>query len=303
MLPRHPDVFIVGAPRCGTTSMWRYLGEHPDIYMSPRKEPWFFCRDLRFSDPVPPTLDAYLAYFAAARDQTRVGEASAWYLFSREAAAAIKAFNPTARIIVMLRDPVAVMHSLHELHVYAGTEDITDFAEALRAEPERQQGRRLPRLGNPLEALVYHDVPRYAEQLERYLTAFGRDRVHIIVYDDLEADPDRVGQEVLRFLDVRNDHGGRLRVLNEGGRAVRQRWLWTLVRHPPAWLRWSVQHALPSHALRSHLLGTAKRLNTRAKPRAPLDPTLQRRLRQTFVPEVERLSALIDRDLTHWTRG
>src|SRR5262245_27125154 len=129
MIRRQPDVFIVGAPRCGTTAMWQYLGDHPDVYMSPRKEPWFFCRDLRFSDPIPRTLDAYLANFAEAREQARVGEASAWYLYSREAATAIKAFSPAARIIVMLRDPVAVMHSLHDLHVYAGTEDIADFAE------------------------------------------------------------------------------------------------------------------------------------------------------------------------------
>src|SRR5579872_3244504 len=98
---RKPDFFIVGAPRCGTTAMFDYLGKHPEIFGAALKEPHFFGSDIAY--PRRPTLERYLSYFVGANGEKRVGEASTSYLFSKLAAAEIKEFSPSSRIIIMLR--------------------------------------------------------------------------------------------------------------------------------------------------------------------------------------------------------
>src|SRR5882757_7658017 len=139
-----PDFFIVGAPKCGTTALYRCLEAHPEIFVPERKELHHFGTDL-YSPTYVRQLDEYLSLFAAAGDAKRVGEASVWYLFSKRAATEINAFNPQASVIIMLRNPVEMLHSLHSQHLYNGTEEISDFATALNAEGDRKMGRCLPK--------------------------------------------------------------------------------------------------------------------------------------------------------------
>ena len=136
--PRHrPDLFLVGAPKCGTTAFSDYLSQHPDIFMA-RKEMHFFGADLRFAPHFYRRDEAeYLAQFAARNNQRRVGEASVWHLFSKTAAAEIKAFSPEARIIVMLREPVEMMYSLFHYFRFDGNENLPTFEAALNAELSR----------------------------------------------------------------------------------------------------------------------------------------------------------------------
>src|SRR5258706_10449866 len=109
----NPDFFIVGAPKCGTTAMNDYLGQHPDIYMAP-KELHYFGADLKIKDKI--SESAYLQYFKNAGNKKILGEASVWYLFSGTAAKEIKNFSPDAKILIMLRNPVEVVYSLHSQH-------------------------------------------------------------------------------------------------------------------------------------------------------------------------------------------
>ena len=118
----------------------------------------------------------YLALYDGARSDQLTGEASTWYLFSKDAAANIKASNPETKVIAMLREPVAMLTSLHLRRMYGGSEDIKDFAEALAAEADRREGRRLSPRARNVKALQYREVGRYAEQIERYLDAFGPGR-------------------------------------------------------------------------------------------------------------------------------
>ena len=99
-----PDFFIVGAPKCGTSALGEYLRKHPDVFMA-RKEMHHFGADLHFGSQIFRRKEgAYLAEFDAWNGQLLAGEASVWYLYSTQAAAEIKAFNPKARIIIMLRE-------------------------------------------------------------------------------------------------------------------------------------------------------------------------------------------------------
>src|SRR5579859_908594 len=136
-----PNFFIVGAPKCGTTALNHYLSAHPEIFMA-KKEMHHFGADLKFGPQFFRRDRAeYLAEFAGGQGRKRVGESSVWYLFSREAAAELKAFNPEARVIIMLREPVAMLHSLFHQFRADGNEPLLVFEEALAAEKEGRERR------------------------------------------------------------------------------------------------------------------------------------------------------------------
>jgi hypothetical protein len=284
LVGRWPDFFTVGAPRCGTTSLYDYLRRHPQILMSASKEPHFFGSDLT---PLPHYVRDerhYLALFSGAGEARRVGEASVWYLASERAASEVQ-----------LRDPVEVMYSLHGRRVLDGQEELADFESALAADVDRAAGRRP--LPSPLP--LYRDAVRFAEQVARFFAVFGRAAVHVILLDDLRRDPATVGRGVLRFLGVDPDERLALRVLNVGGQPrslALPRVLGT--RSPLAALG---RRLLPA-PYRTAVWRRIRGLNMRGTPRPPLPPDLRWRLQEELRDEVERLGALLGRDLSEWSR-
>src|SRR5215472_851972 len=189
---RKPNFFIVGAPKCGTTSLWSYLKGHPEIYMSPLKEIYFFDTDLwekrperpwaRLNEGKAPSLEQYLSCFAAADEQKRIGEATPSYLRSLHAPHGIKAFSPRAQIIIMLRNPVDMLYSLHSQALRqsfawnrsAGSAGenvellpIEDFEAAMKAD-----ARRADR-----QVRSYRNFANFPEQVQRYFDLFGRENV------------------------------------------------------------------------------------------------------------------------------
>jgi hypothetical protein len=279
-----PNFFMVGAPRCATTTMYTYLKQHPDIYLSLLKEPLYFGSELT-RQPLAVTDEAsYLGLFAGAGDAPVVGEGSVFYLMSTRAAEELVQFSPSARILIMLRDPVDMMHSLHALYLRTRNDEL-DFDAALAAEADRAQGRRLPERCYFPEGLQYTRQARYAEPVERFLRAFGRDRVHVIVFDDLVRDPAGEVRRLLAFLDL-PDHPVELDV----DRATE------LIR--PAVLR---QMRAASPEIRAKLkTGRDAHRGPRSRP---VSPELRARLAAELLPDVARLGQLLDRDLTHWCRS
>jgi hypothetical protein len=298
---RRPDFVIVGAPKSGTTAMYEYLRAHPEVFLPERKEMRFFGSDLDVRDRPTLSLEAYLAHFAAAGPEQRVGTAYVWYLFSERAASEIAEFAPGVKVIAMLRNPVEMVWSLHSEHLYNGNEEIGDFTAALDAEPDRRAGRRIPPHAHLPQGLRYTEVPRYAEQLERYFTAVGRDRVHVVLYDDFARDVRGAYREVLDFLGV--DPGfspPSFAVINANKRTRSERFRHFLAR-PPELPRRVIRRLVPGR-LRRWAYERAKRLNVSAAQRAPMPTATRERLQRTFAPEIERLSALIGRDLSDWAR-
>src|SRR5581483_10303187 len=175
---KKPDFFILGAPKCGTTSLAAWLAEHPDIYMSPEKEPHFFNTDHK---RYVTALEGYERLFEGASDRhAAVGEASVWYLSSEDAVANILAYNPAARFIVMLRNPVEMAPSLHEEQVFTGREEVRDFATAWDLQEARKRGHDLPRLTWEPKHLLYGDMCRLGAQLERLFSRVPAERVKMI---------------------------------------------------------------------------------------------------------------------------
>jgi Sulfotransferase domain len=293
---RWPDFYVVGAPKCGTTALYEYLRQHPALFLPFHKEPLFFGDDLsrRYGRM---STDQYLALFAGALDSQRIGEASAWYLYSECAAREIARVSPTASIIAMVRQPVDMMHAQHSQLLFNRQEEIADFGEALEAEPARRRGERLP--PGPLrpETLRYRETARYAEQLQRYIDVFGRDRVHVIVFDDFRDATSETVRATFEFLDVDPDVPVELGARNVN-KQVRSAVLQRLVYRPPGAVPVArVLRRFPwAHRARDWVVSR----NSRTAPRAPLDPALRRELTEEFEPEIRKLEVLLGRPLPSW---
>jgi hypothetical protein len=294
---RRPDFFIVGAPKCGTTAMASYLGQHPEIFMPAAKELHFFGSDLDYRRRRPTTAE-YLAAFANAGDARRAGEASVGYLYSERAPQEIGEFSPGADILIMLRDPVEMIQSQHAQELFMGQEDIEDLEAALAAEPDRAQGHRIPAGSTQPYLLRYTWLVRYADHVERYLDAFGRDRVHVTLFEDFQRDTPAAYAEVVRFLGCDPGFQPAFPIVNRR-KGARSAVFQGIVRDPPQLLRSAARRALPLGA-RVRLRNAAYRLNARPATISPMSDATRRRLRAELAPDVRRLAGLIGRDLGAW---
>jgi hypothetical protein len=299
-----PDVFLVGAPKCGTSAMDHYLAAHPNIFMA-KKEMHAFGSDLRFGHQFyRRDREGYLAEFSARNGELHAGESSVWYLFSKQAAAEIQAFNPAARIIIMLREPVEMLYSLYHQFRFDGNEHLPTFEEALAAEDERRAGRRIMRQTYLAQALVYRETARYTEQVRRYFDVFGREQVHVIIYDDLAADVRAVYCRALGFLGVDATRIETDFQVIQANKSVKHPALRGLLNDPLVRsTAVAIGRRLP-HPIFAALRNVDRRLwkfNSRSEKRPPLAPEVRARLQREFAPEVERLSDLLGRDLTHWS--
>lgn len=297
-----PNLFLVGAPKCGTTSLYEYLRRHPQIFFpfndddyARVKEPNYFCPELEIleKDAIKDRED-YLDLYRGSEHARWRGDASTNYLFSKTAAERIKRFCPDARILVMLRPPVDMMHSYHSELVRHQHEDIVDFHEALSASEDRRNGLRIPERTGVPKCLDYFAISRFAEQVERYYHIFGRDAVKVVLLEDMVADPAATFRDILSFLDVDMSFQPEFRVHNETPRNGVLERLATFVYGAPL-----VKHAFgaifPWHARRG-ILSLLRRIEPSRQSADPRD----RQLHRLYAPEVERLSTLIGRNLDHW---
>jgi hypothetical protein len=199
---KNPNLFIVGAPKSGTTFLYHYLKQHPEIYFPDFKEPHFFGSDLiRRNGAYNLSLNEYQNLFKT--DKKIIGEASTFYLFSKDAAEEIYNFNPKAKIIIMLRDLVDLAHSLHSQFVFSGDEVIEDFSQALELENSRLSGDKIPHQTTVVNKLFYSsNILSLPENIQSFINYFGRENVKFIYLDDIKKNPDKVYSETLEFLNV-----------------------------------------------------------------------------------------------------
>jgi len=273
--------------------------------MSEPKEPHHFGSDLDIR--LRPFADRrkYLELFHRAGEGQRAGEASVMYLYSETAPRQIQELSPSARIIVMLRDPVEMVSSLHAHNLMAGYEDLPDLEQALAAEEERRQGRRISATCFFPAMLQYRAIGKYAENVRRYLEVFGPDRVRCILIDDLKSDPRKTYLETLSFLGLEPAALPEFKAHNE-----RQEWRnrrTGRVGLASILFLYSVCSHLPTRALRKAVRTTLglpyyllMRTNLTKAQASPLSPELRARLCETFREDVARLGGLLGRDLSTW---
>jgi hypothetical protein len=280
-----PNLFLVGAAKAGTTSVYEELARHPAIYMSPIKEPHFFSR----IEPSPeraaffPHVSderEYLALFDRVAGERLIGEASTSYLWDQRAAERIRRVAPEASILIMLRDPVARAYSQYWNDVREGLER-RSFPEALAEEQRAGPGAWGV-------TSLYIDCGRYADQVARYLERFGP-RVLVCFFERFVADRQGTLAEIHSFLGVappsaaaaepersnpaslpRNELSGR--ILGSGR------------------LRRAARATVPRR-LRARLRGAMLR---EVSP-PPMDPGARALLAEVFRPEVGRLAEVLGR--------
>ena len=282
--------------------MYEYLKQHPEIFMPEWKEPHFF------GDIMPPNRsvrneEKYEALFADANDEKRLGEASVFYLYSDRAAAQIKKYKPDARIIIMLRDPVDMMYSWHSERYYHGQEVVDDFEAALALEEDRKKGLNVPANCTHYSPFMffYREIAKYTDHVKRYLDIFGKDNVHIIIFDDLKKDVDQAYRGTLEFLDVDISFKPEFSMFNQNKRE-RNKKVQNFITRPPHFIYLIATRIIPL-AVREKMISMVLRLNSRREPRPPMAVELRQRLEEEFAPEVERLSDFIQRELSVWTQS
>jgi hypothetical protein len=293
-----PNFFIVGSPKCGTTAIYHYLNEHPDVYMSPVKEPYYFGKDLIYKEIRRMSEGEYLKLFREAKNEKVIGEASITYLVSTEAAEEIKAFSPDAKILIMLRKPVDMMHSMHSQALYTQVEDVSDFESALSLEAERKNGGMVPRKTTILNFLFYKEFARYSEQVRRYYSVFGRDNVHIILYDDFRKNAGSVYKELLDFLCIDSTFRPKRFAVINANKKRKNAWLSAFLQNPVTVA--VVRLVLPSYKLRQGIAKKIALLTVKNSPRAAINDELRMRLTTELTDEVKQLENLINRDLSQW---
>jgi hypothetical protein len=305
---RIPDFFIVGHPKSGTTALYEMLRAHPGVFMPELKEPWFFATDMRprFQPPrsasPPETLDQYTRLFDGASAGQLAGEASTAYLLSHSAAERIAAVRPDARIIAILREPASFLRSLHLQLLRTHVEGSKRFADAIRLEPARREGRRVPRRSHRPQLLLYSDHVRYVEQLKRYHALFPAEQVLVLIYDDFRNDNAATVRRVLRFLELGDEVAVDAREANPTVIQMRSQQLDEMMniisvgRGPVSRAAKAGLKAITSSGLRRAAMRFTQRRLIYGRPQ-PADERLMLELRRRFKPQVVELSAYLDRDL------
>lgn len=302
-MPTSPDFFIVGAPKCGTTALSEYLRNHRNILMSWPKEPHYFAKDFDRYRRLR-TRDEYMRLFSGRTgDHLVAGEASVWYLYSSAAAQGIHEFNPQARIIVMLRNPVDMLHSLHSQLLFTFREDEPDFEKSWRLQACRKDGHRLPAKCLEPSHLQWREVARFPAQLRRVFQSFDKDQVKIIIMEDLVSSAREVYEDVLEFLGVPSD--GRKEFPRINVNTVHRRpGLGRFFYHPPRLLRWMeprVRRLMSSLGIREfRAWHRVLSFSSVTAKRPPLPATFRAELVEVFREDVHELSSLLNRDLSHW---
>lgn len=299
-----PDFFIIGAPKCGTTALSEYLRRHPLIGFSQPKEPVYFCTDFpnvrNFTEE-----GEYLAQcFGHCRDREyrAIGEGSTAYIYSAEAIPNILAFQPAAKFIVMLRNPIDMVYALHAQKLLSLEEDVTDFERAWSLQARRLEGECLPKFCREPKLLAYANLGRLGAHLERVFAQVPEAQRKVLLFEDFVQHTRAVYLEVLAFLGVPDDHREEFPPINESQQA-RVQGLYEFGHRPPEKLInlvGALKRCLGIERL--NILSRMLEWNVRKTQRKPLSPAMMKTLSEAFSGDIDLLAALLGRDLSHWQR-
>ena len=292
-----PNFLIIGAAKAGSTSLYNYLRQHPQVFMSPVKEPRYFApeyyttyfkrsyRHSYYRNGM--SRQDYEALFDDVRDEIAIGEASTEYLFFQKSAERISAVIPDAKIIAILRNPADRAFSAYCYHLRDGRETLP-FKEALEKESLRISQRW--QVG-----WFYKAGGAYYEQLKRYYQHFDAQNIKVILWEDLNEDPQAVCSEVFDFLGVDSQF---LPDLSRSNRSLlpKSALLNRLVFKNSA-LKKPLRHLLPNslyevltEPIKKKFYGSKKQMN----------PELKQQLVELCKDDVSKLENLLDIDLSAW---
>lgn len=295
-----PNFFIIGAPKCGTTALSEYLKDHPNVYISEPKEPHYFAFDFEKYRNTK-TLEEYLSLFdKSTSNHIAIGEGSVFYLFSSVAVKNIYEFDPQAKIIVMLRNPVDLVYSFHSQLLFSADENEKNFEKAWRLQQIRQQGKQIPPQCREAAFLQYAAMGKLGAQVEQLFTVFPPEQIKIIWFEDFVKSTKEVYDDVINFLGVPSDNRTDFIRINEN-KTHKLQAVGSFSEKPPAFLSnvaLKVRDFLGIERL--YILDYIRSLNTKIASRNPLKNELRAELTEEFADDIKKLSKFLNKDLDHW---
>ncbi|MEL7038536.1 MAG: sulfotransferase [Cyanobacteria bacterium J06592_8] len=285
-----PNFLMLGTPKAGTTAIYNYLKQHPQIYMPPFKEPHFFS----FEGEQKPhwgiqTLEDYQALFQEATSEQIIGEASTWYLYSQTAAERIRHHIPEAKLIAILRNPIERAYSSWAFRVQCGWESITDFQKALQAEPQRIRE-------NPEWDFHYLKAGFYYDQIKRYLDIFPSEQIKIIIYEDFKSDPVNILEDIYKFIGVDENLIPDLSQKHNVTYLPKNN-LINLIMSRKSIAKDIFKSILPSQF--TQVIANQLRKGNQAQV-PPLSSEIKQHYIASYQEDISKLEQLIDRDLSVW---
>lgn len=296
---RPPNFLIIGAAKSGTTALYEYLRQHPQVYMSPLKETNFFALDgkqPRFAGPRCEILNRdsiyryedYIALFAGVTNEVAVGEATPRYLFTLGTAEKIRRRFPTMRIVVILRNPVERAISSFAMYKRDGLEPSASLSEAIEDEPRR--------IRENWAYSIHVQKGFYGQQLKEYYNCFPKEHIRVYLYEDFVSDPLTLMQKLWQFLGVNSSFVPNMSTrYNQSGIIKNRllRFLWTNT-HP---LRSALPLMPKSVRKKASLFFTS-----RAMLKIPCPEDTRHELQATYREDILMLQDLIERDLSAWVQ-
>jgi len=300
MTKKQPNCFIIGAPKCGTTALASYLNDHENIFVSDPKEPHYFATDLPGYDACKSKKNYEQIFMKVNNKHKIICEASVFYLYSKNAIKNIYEYNKNAKIIIMLRNPVDMVYSLHAQLFYTADEDEKDFTKAWNLIEKRKKGINIPKYTRAKELLYYDEIAKYAEQLERVYKYFNHDNVKIIFFNDFKEDTKKVYEDVLNFLDLEQNNKSSFPIINEN-EVAKNNYLKTLIKKQPLGLKILNKGLKKIIKVKSFgLVRFINKLNSKKEKRKALPNTLRQDIINTYKSDIHLLSKLTGRNLDKW---
>ncbi len=285
-----PNFFIVGAPKAGTTSLYYYLSEHPEVFMSPVKEPNFFsfeeieAQKLYYKEKGIGDFKEYLNLFKGAKDEKVIGEASVSYLFYPKVPLKIKKLIPDAKIIIILRNPIERAYSHYLMDYKLGYINIP-FEEVVYKKTNSKWAN--------LYYQQYIELGFYYQQVKRYIDIFGENQVKIFFSENLKNEPKKVIFSLFSFLKINIDFSPNNTKLYNTYEMPKNRIFRKLYSFN--FFRKSIKKIIPSSYLK-----IVKKTFFYKDRKPDLNKELKKHLRKLYKEDIKKLEILINKDLSVW---
>lgn len=295
------NLFLIGAAKCGTTSLFRYFEQHPSFYTTMPKEPRFFAHDINEKHRLIKTREEYDdLYRPSTCNHEYLVDGSPAYMYSSVAAEEIYNYNPNAKLVVMLRPPADLVYSVHSQYLWSCDENIEDFEQAWRLSEDRKKGSLVPRDCSNPQVLIYDEFASLGAQIERYLKIFSREQIYPILFDDFKDNSKACFVNLLDYLNVPWEDSVDFtpRNLNTKHRSK----LLSMALHGKipgvAKLKALLNSIgiLNTTSLRSHLM----KMNNKVIKREPLPSNLRLEIEHCYEEDVQKLESLLELDLSSW---
>lgn len=297
------NLFIIGTPRTASSTLYFYLKQHPEIFMSHPKQPNYFNKDqveearnyMSKNKIFPFTLSEkeYEKMFKDSKNEKVIGEATVNYIYSNVAAEEIKKYNPDAKIIVTFREPISFLKSFHNQLFFTAVEDEFNFERALMLEEDRKNGKYIPKNARFPSQLYYNDMIQYTKHLKKFYELFDEKQIKVIIYEDFKKDNIKVLKEIFEFLEVNPNFEPELTYLN-AQKKLKSAKLQKVSAFVSSWYK-LIYKTLPGSVYQIVKKNYEKLMKSKSKD--DISSELKMRLKQKYKPEVEKLSEFIGRDL------